>query len=77
MLRYRAAAFFGRLYCPEIINGMMTDDEASDIRPLDESDVTDVFADEPSPEEIEKAAKYYEGIENEAEQQQLLQPEGE
>lgn len=46
MLRYRAAAFFGRLYCPEIINGMLTDDEAQDIRPLDNSDVTDVFSDD-------------------------------
>lgn len=44
MLRYRAAAFFGRLYCPEIINGMLTDDEAQDVRPLEDSDVTDVFA---------------------------------
>ena len=47
MLRYRAAAFFGRLYCPEIINGMLTTEEAQDIRPLDtENDVTDVFAEE-------------------------------
>lgn len=52
MLRYRAAAFFGRLYCPEIINGMLTDDEVQDIRPLDNSDVTDVFADEPKSEEV-------------------------
>lgn len=51
MLRYRAAAFFGRLYCPEIINGMLTDDEAEDVRPLDETDVTDVFA-EPETHEI-------------------------
>lgn len=49
MLRYRAAAFFGRLYCPEIINGMMTDDEAQDIRPIQDDDVVDVFA-EPSEE---------------------------
>lgn len=31
MLRYRAAAFFGRLYCPEIINGLLTSDEIKDI----------------------------------------------
>lgn len=31
MLRYRAAAFFGRLYCPEIMNGMLTSEEATDI----------------------------------------------
>ena len=46
MLRYRAAAFFGRLYCPEIINGMMTEDEAQDIRPISNDDVTDIFADD-------------------------------
>lgn len=52
MLRYRAAAFFGRLYCPEIINGMLTDDEAEDVRSLDETDVTDVFA-EPETQEVD------------------------
>jgi hypothetical protein len=31
MLRYRAAAFFGRLYCPEIMLGMPTSEEAFDI----------------------------------------------
>lgn len=51
MLRYRAAAFFGRLYCPEIINGMMTEDEAQDIRPISNDDVTDIFADDTSLEE--------------------------
>lgn len=55
MLRYRAAAFFGRLYCPEIINGMLTDDEVTDIRPIDESDVTDVFAEEtPAQPDVQK-----------------------
>ena len=46
MLRYRAAAFFGRLYCPEIINGMLTDDEATDIKPITNDDVVDVFLEE-------------------------------
>lgn len=32
MLTYRAAAFFGRVYCPEILNGMHTDNEIEDIR---------------------------------------------
>lgn len=67
MLRYRAAAFFGRLYCPEIINGMMTDDEAQDIRPIQDDDVVDVFAEpaeEPKPEmevtpEMEAMANEY------------------
>lgn len=31
MLRYRAAAFFGRLYAPEVLNGMSTADEVIDI----------------------------------------------
>lgn len=31
MLRYRSAAFFGRLYAPEILMGMRSDDEVIDI----------------------------------------------
>lgn len=31
MLRYRSAAFFGRLYCPEIMLGMHTSEEVMDI----------------------------------------------
>lgn len=31
MLRYRSAAFFGRLYAPEILLGMRTDDEEREI----------------------------------------------
>lgn len=49
MLRYRAAAFFGRLYCPEILNGMLTEDEAVDIKPDNET-VVDIFAE---PTELE------------------------
>lgn len=33
MLRYRAAAFFGRLYAPDILMGMQTAEEAEDIGP--------------------------------------------
>lgn len=58
MLRYRAAAFFGRLYCPEIINGMLTDDEAQDVRPLDNSDITDIFAEEVKPTLEEMANQF-------------------
>ena len=43
MLRYRAASFFGRLYCPEIMNGMYTDDEVSDFKENSTSEVIDVF----------------------------------
>lgn len=35
MLRYRAAAFFGRLYCPEILLGMQTSEELHDITPVE------------------------------------------
>lgn len=31
MIRYRAAAFFGRLYAPEILMGMLSNDEVQDI----------------------------------------------
>lgn len=31
MLRYRAAAFFGRLYCPELLLGMQSQDEVFDV----------------------------------------------
>lgn len=84
MLRYRAAAFFGRLYCPEIINGMMTEDEAQDIKPITQDDVIDPFETTPIPtveeepeetkeieitQEMEEAANAY------FEQQELLQQE--
>lgn len=36
MIRYRAAAFFGRLYAPHIMNGMATDDEIHDTREMKE-----------------------------------------
>lgn len=44
MLRYRAAAFFGRLYCPEILCGMLSDDEAKDIAKQDDEQIINVFA---------------------------------
>lgn len=34
MLRYRAAAFFGRIYAPEILMGMQTYEEVVDITPV-------------------------------------------
>lgn len=33
MLRYRSASFFGKLYAPEILMGMQTQEEAEDIAP--------------------------------------------
>lgn len=38
MIRYRAAAFFGRLYCPEILMGMQSEDEVIDV--TNEKEVT-------------------------------------
>jgi hypothetical protein len=34
MLRYRAAAFFGRLYAPDILMGMQTAEEIIDVEPV-------------------------------------------
>lgn len=31
MLRYRAAAFFGRLYAPDVLNGMQSEDEVKEV----------------------------------------------
>lgn len=33
MFRYRAAAFFGRVYAPDLLNGMHAADEITDMRP--------------------------------------------
>jgi len=33
MIRYRAAAFFGRIYCPELLLGMLSEEEVIDITP--------------------------------------------
>lgn len=35
MLQYRAAAFFGRVYCPEILMGMRVEGEPEDTEPRD------------------------------------------
>lgn len=54
MLRYRAAAFFGRLYCPEILMGMYTADEVEDMKDskgqFQAEDVVDIFDSTPSVE---------------------------
>jgi hypothetical protein len=42
MLRYRAASFFGRLYCPEILMGMQSTEEILDTPRTIETDYTDV-----------------------------------
>jgi hypothetical protein len=35
MIRYRAAAFFGRLYAPDVLMGMSSEDELRDVTPVD------------------------------------------
>lgn len=44
MLRYRAASFFGRLQCPEILNGIYSTEEIEEMSIVNNSDVVDVFA---------------------------------
>lgn len=34
MFRYRSAAFFGRLYTPELMNGLHTQEEVIDVQPI-------------------------------------------
>lgn len=46
MLRYRAAAFFGRMQCPEILNGIYSSDEIEDSQVISNNGVIDVFNDE-------------------------------
>jgi hypothetical protein len=54
MLRYRSAAFFARLYAPDITLGMMTADEAQDVAVRDVTPVTarasKLFVDKPKEE---------------------------
>ena len=40
MLRYRAAAFWQRAYCPEISMGLLTKEELDDIQDIDYEDIT-------------------------------------
>lgn len=47
MLRYRAASFFGRLQCPEILNGIYSTEEVEEMAIVNNStDVVDVFAED-------------------------------
>lgn len=47
MLRYRAASFFGRLQCPEILNGIYSTEEVEEMAIVNRpTDVVDVFADD-------------------------------
>lgn len=42
MLRYRAAAFFGRLYAPDILMGMYDQNEIADIQPARPSAINEI-----------------------------------
>lgn len=45
MFRYRAAAFFGRLYAPDILMGMQTAEEVHDVQILTSEEKADAVAD--------------------------------
>ncbi len=56
MLRYRAATFFGRLYCPEILMGMHAKDELEDMQSANARIVTKpTFEDPPDEDGILRA----------------------
>ncbi|MER8394035.1 hypothetical protein NKH10_19285 [Mesorhizobium sp. M1340] len=59
MLRYRAGAFFGRLYAPHILNGMPSADEVLDIAEF--KDITPA-AEAPAAETIAKPAGRSKGV---------------
>jgi hypothetical protein len=44
MLKYRAAAFFGRLFAPEVLMGMQTSEEVIDITPMQPASVDAINA---------------------------------
>jgi hypothetical protein len=56
MLRYRAAAFFGRLYAPELLMGMQTTEEVNDVTYTHEA--TSTNASYEAPTTIEKLNKF-------------------
>jgi hypothetical protein len=68
MLRYRAASFFGRVYCPELLNGMLSEEEAQEIpsAEIPKEDIIDVLP------EVEPSVQSLEEVENGIEQPQLL-----
>lgn len=52
MLRYRAAAFWQRVYCPEISMGLMTVEEAEDI---EYAEYTEIPSEQPKQEDVADA----------------------
>lgn len=49
MLQYRAATFFGRVYCPEILMGMRVEGEPEDMEPRDVTPATTKAVPESAP----------------------------
>jgi len=47
MLKYRAAAFFGRTYAPDVMQGMYTRDEIEDIGNVTDSEVVSTTINQP------------------------------
>lgn len=78
MLRYRAAAFFARLYAPDITLGMMTAEEAVEIRNEREitaaviPPVTALFQNREEPREIKPNRTTWEKLEDSIEANKLV-----
>lgn len=64
MLRYRAAAFWQRVYCPEISMGLMTAEEAEDI---EYAEYTEIPSEQPKQEDVADALSKAEQAMKEAE----------
>lgn len=64
MLRYRAAAFWQRVYCPEISMGLMTAEEAEDI---EYAEYTEISSEQPEQPDVDSALAKAEQAMKEAE----------
>lgn len=54
MIRYRAAAFFGRQFCPDLLLGLMTTEEARDTIDVDYSEVPTTAETKQTAEEVKQ-----------------------
>lgn len=72
MLRYRAASFFGRLQCPEILNGIYSTEEVEEMGAVATTqEVVDVFADDVTDATPEPAAAEPQQMEITADMQKM------
>lgn len=55
MIRYRAASFFGKLYAPELLNGMGTEEEALDVDAQEK--IVGPGEEKPTPETVKSKLK--------------------